>query len=135
MKRENNSKQKRPEYSGRMDVNAFYALEQLALQNRALDNQRAEIMADKAVMAGKAVAGGAYEVLVKAPARGLYNLTALAGSVGVGLAGVVANTAIGVGSTIMQGYIALANADDGGRAYQEGQMAAMRDLKNAFVTV
>ncbi len=129
MKRDKQNSRENPGYSGRIDVNAFYALEQLALQNKSLDNQRAEIMADKAMMAGKAVAGGAYEVLVKAPARGLYNLTALAGSVGVGLAGVVANTALGVGRAVMDSYIALANSGESNNdAYSAGMNDAFRSV-------
>ncbi|MDO8563552.1 MAG: hypothetical protein Q7R87_00930 [Nanoarchaeota archaeon] len=118
MKKENKQSNQRPAYSGRMDVNALLALDQMALENRVVDNQRTAIMLDKAGMAGKAIASGAYE-LIKAPFRGAYNLAALGVQAGVGLAGVAANTAIGIGSAIMQGYIALANAPDS-EGNQEG---------------
>lgn len=107
MKRDTNSEQKRPEYSGRMDVNTYYALEQLALKNRDLDNQRIAIIADKAGNAVKAVAGAVYEVGIKAPARGLYNLASLGVQAGVGLAGVVANTALGLIPAIAGAYAAV----------------------------
>jgi len=113
MKRDKTNSRENPGYSGRIDVDALFALEQMDLRNRALDNQKYAINLDRAGMAAKAVAGAGYEVLVKAPARAIYGLASLGVQAGVGLAGVVANTALGVGKVVLDGYISLANADDG----------------------
>jgi hypothetical protein len=107
MKRDKQNSRENPGYSGRIDVDALFTLEQMNLHNTALDNQRTAIMVDRFGMAAKSVAGAGYEVLVKAPARAIYGLASLGVQAGVGLAGVVANTALGLIPAIAAAYAAV----------------------------
>ena len=96
---------------GDVDVTTLLALRQQGLQAKLIANQRNEFMMGKAGEVVKAVAGAAYEIGLKAPARAVYSIASLAGSVGVGLFGVVANTALNLIPTVMAGIGAYQRAN------------------------
>lgn len=112
MKRQYQNKQEERPYQGQMDVRTYEALQQMKLQQKAIGNQKLEIMLGKAGEAGKAIAGALYEVGVKAPARAAYGLASLGVQAGVGLAGVVASTAVNLIPAVMAGYAAFAHMNE-----------------------